>query len=204
MIALVRFAREARPMKAAHAPYAGQHRQPSSIFDDPWNEPKTLAAKVRITLAFAAFLLLVILFAATASAWVSSLSDEAAPRPATTLKSNEASRLEQSPVAVLAPSGMSAAQADEFARRFRATPDGYFSSVAFGGYDVVVNASSARSARGAEISVSETETGLAVAFHRDGAEYQVAFSCRGPANCISEAEARAVVAALVVLDEGAN
>lgn len=197
-------------MKTAQSMHHQLSRAPASIFGDPWNEPATTAVKVRTTLAFLVFMALVILFAATASAWVSSLTPEPVQtRPAAdAVKANDAGRTAQSLIPVLAPSGMSPAQADEFAQRLRVTPDGYFSRVSFAAYDLVVNGSTRRSGPAdSAIRLSQTETGLAAMFARDGADYQVEFSCRGPGSeagvhCVSEAEALAVVAAFDPFAEG--
>ncbi len=188
-------------MKTAQSAHHNLSHEPASIFGDPWNEPASTAVKIRTTLAFLAFLALVLLFAATASAWVSSLTPEPAQigSAADAPKANDAGRRAQSPIPVLAPSGMTPAQADEFSQRLRATPDGYFSRVSFGDYDIVVNGSTRRSATAdSAIRFSETETGLAAIFARDGADYQVEFSCRGPGSeagvrCVTEAQARAFV-----------
>jgi hypothetical protein len=187
----------------------GRHEQPN-VFGDPWNEPATTAVKIRTTLAFVAFLALIILFAATASGWVSDLAPEPAQPAAVASKANGAGRTAQSPVPVLAPSGMTAVQADEFAERLRSTPDGYFSRVSYPAFDMVVNGSLRRSGPAdSALRISETETGISAMFARDGADYQVEFSCRGPgseagASCITEADVRAIVETLAVIGEDAS
>jgi hypothetical protein len=201
-------------MKTAHSAHPDLHHEPAGIFGDPWNEPATAASGLRMSLVIGILVLAAIVFAATAAAWVSDFSSQGAqPQPtvveATAFTGDTRGGTQQSPVPVLAPGGMTAAQSEEFARRFRATPDGYFARVSFGAYDVVVNGSTRRSGAGdSAIRISETETGLAAMFSRAGADYQVEFSCRGPgseagARCITEDQARAFVAALIAYDGNA-
>jgi hypothetical protein len=116
-----------------------------------------------------------------------------------------------SPAPVLAPGGLTMSEAAAFARSFHATPDGFFARVSLSRYDLVVNGSTsaaAASARGlSEVRVSETETGLAAMFRRDGADYMLEFVCRGPggetgARCATPEEARALTATLIRVGGG--
>lgn len=192
------------------APRAQRPNEQPGIFGDPWNEYATTASKVRMALVFVALLTLSILFAATASAWVSGFGPEPeqARAVADASKANDAGRVAQSPIPVLGPSSLTAAQAEEFAQRLRTSPYGYSSSVSLAAYDVVVDGSSRRSAPDSAMRVSETERGLAVTFSRDGGDYQVEFVCRGPgseagASCVAEADALEYAAAFVTFGEDA-
>jgi FlaG/FlaF family flagellin (archaellin) len=212
----------AQPSSAPHP-----HRNPSP-FGDPWNEPASTASKLRTTLAVAVFIILVALFAATATAWVSAISttpgaQQGLSAPKNSARSDRTASAEDSRlttgsgIGVLAPRNMTGDQTAEFTARFRATPDGYFSRVSFDSYDVVINGTKSVSAAGrsgatrdaSEIRISETENGLSATFNRDGANYLVEFSCPGPGNeagvaCIGEADARAFVANLVTVTGGAS
>jgi hypothetical protein len=186
-----------------------------------------------------AIVVLLTLIAASAAAWVSlrgepsTVTDvqlggdptpergvrqvEPAPAVAAAFDAEALARFNAAPTPVLAPSQLSADGAAQFARTFRATPDGYFARVDLPGFDVVVNGSRAfgvapesAGARSGEISqlrISESETGLSAMFRRYGVDYQIEFACRGPgdeagARCITPEEARAVVDSLVAVGGG--
>jgi hypothetical protein len=195
-----------------------------------------LAAKRALQAAVVAALTLI---AASAAAWVSLRGEPSAvtdvqpggdPTPergvrqvepvsavAATFDADALATFNAAPTPVLTPSHLSAEGTAQFARTFRATPDGYFARVDLPGFDVVMNGSRAfgvapesAGARTGEISqlrISESETGLSAMFRRYGVDYQIEFVCRGPGDeagvrCVTPEEARALVESLVAVGGG--
>jgi hypothetical protein len=133
------------------------------------------------------------------------------------LSEDAAARMDGAAVPVLAPGDLTREQAAGFAERFRATPDGYFARLSLTNLDVVLNGTrryavapereGATATYTSQVRISESETGLAASFSRFGADYEIEFSCRGPGgeetpDCITEAEARALIDRLVAVGAG--
>lgn len=142
---------------------------------------------------------------------------EPAPAVAATFDADALARFNAASTTVLAPANLSPERTAQFARTFRATPDGYFARVDLPGFDVVVNgtrafgvvpeSAGARSGEVSQLRISESETGLSAVFRRYGVDYQIEFVCRGPgdeagARCVTPEEARAVVESLVPVGGG--
>jgi hypothetical protein len=162
-------------------------RPSAGVFGDPWSEPPSAASKAARTLALVAAVAAAIVFSATASAWIDGFSSEppvrlaaaSLPEPGggAALDAATLAKMATSPIPVLVPNTLSATQASEIARRFRAVPDGYFVRISYERYDVVLNgARAARAADAPQVQISESETGLSASFARDGGEYLIEFS----------------------------
>jgi hypothetical protein len=120
------------------------------------------------------------------------------------------------PSIVVAPSGMSQGERDEFSRSFRATPDGYFARLTRDDYDVVINGTLAYTVAPASlrfqrrtgryfIQKSEGETGIS--FSDFGGDYLIQFVCHEftegqVGGCVSDEEAVALFERIVPLGGG--
>jgi hypothetical protein len=120
------------------------------------------------------------------------------------------------PAIVVAPSGLSQPEKDEFARTFRATPDGYFARLTRDGYDVVINGTLAYAVPPASlrfqrrtgryfIQKSIGETGIS--FSDFGGDYLIQFICQQytegqVGGCVSDEEAVALFERMVPLGGG--
>jgi hypothetical protein len=120
------------------------------------------------------------------------------------------------PAIVVAPSGMSQTERDEFSRSFRATPDGYFASLTGDDHDVVINGTLAYTVAPSSLrfqrrtgryfiqkSVGETS----ISFSDFGGDYLVQFICHQyddetVGGCVTDAEAVAVFERIVPLGGG--
>jgi hypothetical protein len=213
-----------------------QNARPQPSIGAPKPGPSPLAAKRALQ---AAVVVVLTLIAASAAAWVGLRGEPSAvtdvqpggdPTPergvrqvepvsaiAATFDAEALAKFNDASTPVLAPSQLSPEATAQFARTFRATPDGYFARVDLPGFDVVVNGSrafgvapesaGARSGEVSQLRISESETGLSAMFRRYGVDYQIEFVCRGPgdeagARCVTPEEARAVVEALVPVGGG--
>jgi hypothetical protein len=120
------------------------------------------------------------------------------------------------PAIVVAPSGMSQAEKDEFSETFRATPDGYFASLTREGYDVVINGTLAYSVapeslrlqpRTGRYHVQKSEGETDIAFSDLGGDYLIQFICQEYSEgeiggCISDDDAVAFFERIVPLGGG--
>jgi hypothetical protein len=120
------------------------------------------------------------------------------------------------PSIVVAPSGMTQEEKDEFSRTFRATPDGYFASLTRDGYDVVINGTLAYSVapeslrlqpRTGRYHVQKSEGETGIAFSDFGGDYLIQFICQEyvedqVGGCVSDEEAIAFFERIVPLGGG--
>jgi hypothetical protein len=120
------------------------------------------------------------------------------------------------PSIVVAPSGMSQSERDEFSRTFRATPDGYFAVLKGDDHDVVINGTLAYTVAPASLrfqrrtgryniqkSIGETD----IAFSDFGGDYLIQFICHEfddeqVGGCVTDAEAVALFERIVPLGGG--
>lgn len=123
---------------------------------------------------------------------------------------------EAAPAIVVAPSGMTDAEREEFGRTFRATSDGYFARLTGDDHDVVINGTLAYSVAPASvrfqritgayrIQKAEGETGLA--FQDFGGDYLLQFICHSfvegqDGGCVTDEEAVAFYNRIVPLGGG--
>ncbi len=120
------------------------------------------------------------------------------------------------PAIVVAPSGMTQAQKDEFSRTFRATPDGFFARLTFDDHDVVINGTLAFTVppeslrfqrRTGRYFVQKAEGETDIAFSSFGGDYLVQFICHeysegDVGGCVTDEEAIALFERIVPLGGG--
>jgi hypothetical protein len=125
-------------------------------------------------------------------------------------------KFEAVPAIVVAPSGMTQEQRDEFSRTFRATPDGYFASLTMDGYDVVINGTLAYSVAPETLRFQRTsgrynlqkgEGSTDIAFADFGGDYLISFICQvyvegQEGGCVSDEDAVALFERMVPLGGG--
>ncbi len=125
-------------------------------------------------------------------------------------------KFEAVPAIVIAPSGMTAEQRDEFSQTFRATPDGYFANLTMDGYDVVINGTLAYSVAPENVRfqrmsgryrIQKGEGSTDIAFSDFGGDYLLQFICQEyvegqEGGCVSDADAVALFERMVPLGGG--
>lgn len=125
-------------------------------------------------------------------------------------------KFEAVPAIVIAPSGMTQEQRDEFSQTFRATPDGYFAVLTMDGYDVVINGTLAYSVAPETVRferlsgryrLQKGEGSTDIAFSDFGGDYLISFICQAyvegvEGGCVSDEEAVALFDRMVPLGGG--
>jgi hypothetical protein len=120
------------------------------------------------------------------------------------------------PAIVVAPSGMTQEQKDEFSRTFRATPDGFFAVLTFDDHDVVINGTLAFTVppetlrfqrRTGRYFVQKAEGETAISFSSFGGDYLIQFVCHeysegDVGGCVTDDEAIALFDRIVPLGGG--
>jgi len=120
------------------------------------------------------------------------------------------------PAIVVAPSSMSQDERDEFARTFRATPDGYFARLTRDDYDVVINGTLAYSVPPASLRfrrrtgrffVQKAQGETDISFSDFGGDYLIQFICHEYdedqiGGCVDDDEATALFDRMVPLGGG--
>jgi hypothetical protein len=122
----------------------------------------------------------------------------------------------KAPAIVVAPSGMTQPQKDEFGRTFRGTKDGYFARLTFANYDVIFNgtlsyvvppASLKLTPRTTSNEVRKANGETDVTFSDFGGDYVIQFVCHKydestVGGCVSDADAIAFSKNIVPLGGG--
>lgn len=120
------------------------------------------------------------------------------------------------PVIVVAPSGMSQTEKDEFSRTFRATPDGYFARLTGDDHDVVINGTFLFSVppetvryqrRTGRFFVQKAYGETDISFSDFGGDYLLQFICHQygeeeEGGCVTDAEAEAFLDRMIPLGGG--
>ena len=129
-----------------------------------------------------------------------------------------AEKFGESPVPVIAPTGMSEEQRAGFAESFRALQDGFLATLPGESYDVVVNGTRRyveapeeaepidRPEDVTDYAFSETDEGASLSFSRFNTDYALDFMCHeamgGEASCVEADAAEALADGMVLVGGG--